>query len=298
MMSQPSPDGPDLADVLTLERLDETTFRRRLRGAGAARRLFGGEAFALAVLAASRSIGDARLVTAAQAHFLLPGSTAQDLTLRARVVRDGGSFSVRHVDVEQSGSTILTMLASGQAPEPGLSHQLPQAEPAPPPESLPTPEELFHDDEQNLRWIRSLLGRNPVECRFVDRPPRAAGVRGVPAEPRQRTWIRARGGVLDDEATRRAAIAYLSDLFLLATSVAPHGRTIQDEDLQFATIDHSVWFHLSPPVGEWLLYDQRGTWAGGARALCQGAFYTRSGELVATVVQQALVRVRRSPDDR
>lgn len=284
------PSAPSMAEVLRIERIDAQTFRRPPRTTQT-RRLFGGEAFALAILAATQAIGDGRVVTSAQAHFLRPGSTSEELLLRTTGVRDGGSFSVRSVGVEQSGKTILTLLLSAQTPEDGLTHQL-TTETVPAPETLPDPEEMFHDDDQNLQWIRSLLRRNPIECRFVDWPPRASAIRGVPAEPRQRVWVRATGPRIEDDNTARAATAYISDLFLLATSVAPHGRTIQDPDLQFATLDHSVWFHSTAVSDDWLLYDQHGIWTGGGRALCKGSFHTRSGELVATVMQQALLRVR------
>lgn len=282
--------NPSMAQTLALDRIDETTFRRIARTTPT-RRMFGGEAFAIAVLAAERAIGPERALTGAQAHFLLPGSTREDITAEVAPVREGRSFSVRHVDLVQAGGTILTLLASGQTPERGLSHQLEPGPEVPAPETLPSPEELLHDDPPNLSWIRSLLSRHPIECRFVDRPLRALATRGASGEARQRTWVRTVGARRDDPASGRAAVAYVSDLFLLATSVAPYGRTIQDADLQFATLDHSVWFHAQADADDWLLYDQRALWNGGGRTLCQGALYTRAGELVATVVQQALIRV-------
>jgi acyl-CoA thioesterase len=44
---------------------------------------------------------------------------------------------------------------------------------------------------------------------------------------------------------------------------------------------------------DWPFYQQEGAWAGGARALCRGSLFDRSGRLVASVMQEGLIRPRR-----
>jgi acyl-CoA thioesterase-2 len=44
---------------------------------------------------------------------------------------------------------------------------------------------------------------------------------------------------------------------------------------------------------EWLLYDQSSPSACGGRALTQGKIFTRTGEMVAAVMQEGLTRYRR-----
>jgi len=43
---------------------------------------------------------------------------------------------------------------------------------------------------------------------------------------------------------------------------------------------------------DWLLYDRHGLWSGYGRALSRGTLTDRDGRLVATVMQEGLVRHR------
>jgi acyl-CoA thioesterase II len=86
------------------------------------------------------------------------------------------------------------------------------------------------------------------------------------------------------------AAPYVSDLFLLAAALPPHGIVIESPDVQVASLDHAVWFHADFRADDWVLDDQEVLWAGGSRALCRGLLYDRHGRLVATVMQEGLVR--------
>jgi acyl-CoA thioesterase-2 len=65
-----------------------------------------------------------------------------------------------------------------------------------------------------------------------------------------------------------------------------------DPRLQMASLDHAVWFHAPFRADDWLCYQQESPWAGNARALCRGWLFDRAGTLVATVMQEGLIRVR------
>ena len=51
-----------------------------------------------------------------------------------------------------------------------------------------------------------------------------------------------------------------------------------------------MWFHRDFRLDDWLLYVFDSPSASGARGLCQGRFYTRDGQLVASVMQEGMVR--------
>jgi len=51
-----------------------------------------------------------------------------------------------------------------------------------------------------------------------------------------------------------------------------------------------MWFHGPFRADEWLLYDQHTPAASGARGLATGRVFTRDGRLVASVVQEGLIR--------
>jgi acyl-CoA thioesterase-2 len=51
-----------------------------------------------------------------------------------------------------------------------------------------------------------------------------------------------------------------------------------------------MWFHRPFRSDEWLLYDQVSPSASGARGLSLGRLYNAAGVLVATAVQEGLIR--------
>ena len=84
-------------------------------------------------------------------------------------------------------------------------------------------------------------------------------------------------------------------LALLGAALVPHGITIASPRLQPASLDHTIWFHRPFRADEWWLYHQFSPFAGGARGLALARVFSQSGELVATVAQEGLIRLR---DDR
>ena len=62
--------------------------------------------------------------------------------------------------------------------------------------------------------------------------------------------------------------------------------------MQVATIDHSMWFHRKVDLNQWLLYSVESTSASSARGFVRGEFYTRDGVLVASTVQEGVMRQR------
>jgi acyl-CoA thioesterase-2 len=97
----------------------------------------------------------------------------------------------------------------------------------------------------------------------------------------------------DDAFWHRAAFTYLSDMTLVGAVLAPHGVSLGTGEVFAASLDHAVWFHRPFRADEWWLYDQVSPAARGGRGLVLGRVFSRSGELVATVAQEAVVRPRR-----
>ena len=53
-----------------------------------------------------------------------------------------------------------------------------------------------------------------------------------------------------------------------------------------------MWFHREFRFDDWLLYAVESPSASGGRGLVRGQFFTRSGKLVASTVQEGVVRRR------
>lgn len=105
-------------------------------------------------------------------------------------------------------------------------------------------------------------------------------------------WLRANGAMGAELVAHQAVLAYASDYGLLSTALLPHGLSIYTANLQVATLDHALWFHRPFRADEWLLYVMDSPAAAGARGFSRGLIYSRAGELVASVAQEGLTRVR------
>ncbi len=63
--------------------------------------------------------------------------------------------------------------------------------------------------------------------------------------------------------------------------------------MMVASLDHAVWFHRPVRMDDWMLYVSDSPTAAGARGFARGTFFTREGDLVASVAQEGLMRVKR-----
>ena len=105
-------------------------------------------------------------------------------------------------------------------------------------------------------------------------------------------WIRSISQLTDDPAVHRAVLAYFSDFTLIDVTLAAHGRTLFEPEFSAASLDHAIWFHRPFRADEWLLYAQDSPNTSGARGLARGLLFDRAGHLVASVMQEGLVRIK------
>lgn len=281
------------AEVLRLEQLGELTFEGWARR-GSPRQIYGGQVVAHALLAAARTVPSGRFVHSLHSQFLERGNPQEPIRYHVTQVRDGGTFSSRQTSATQDGRTIFTQASSFQEERSGISHQLPCTDSLPDPSSLPSTEtRMSSADDQTREWWRAVGPMFPMDIRFLQEPARARSARGERVPPRERFFVRfndrVHDGVNDDVATHAGALAYLSDLFLLSASVLPHGLLVGPH-VTVTSLDHCIWFHRHIRGDEWLLHDIESSWAGGGRALARGHLFAMDGGLVATTMQEGVVR--------
>jgi acyl-CoA thioesterase-2 len=106
-------------------------------------------------------------------------------------------------------------------------------------------------------------------------------------------WVRILEDLPDDSLVQACALTYLSDLTMVSTALAPHTGEVRPEDLMLASIDHAMWFHAPTRADRWLLFAQDTPVARGGHGLARGLFFDGDGTLVASVVQESLMRNRR-----
>ena len=278
-----------LLSILDLEKIEENIFRGHSPNSGWPR-IFGGLVIAQALVAAARTV-EGRPPHSLHAYFILAGDPSVPVLYQVERIRDGKSFATRRCVAIQHGRAIFTLSASFQAEEAGLTHQIDRPE-APEPETLPSQAELMSlFGDQMPEGVRRYFNRDrPIELRPVDLSRYVGG--GKRLAPRQMIWVRAVSQLPDDPAIHRAVLAYVSDMTLLDTALIAHGTTVFSQNIQAASLDHALWFHRTFRADEWLLYVQDSPSSSGSRGLTRGLIYARTGELIASVAQEGLMRVR------
>lgn len=280
-----------LLATLELEPLEDNLFRGA-RGNEGWQRVFGGQVLGQALMAAARTVNAGRSVHSLHGYFLLAGDPSRPIVYDVERIRDGGSFTTRRVKAIQHGRPIFSMSSSFHKSEPGFEHQTPMPD-VPPPEQLPNPKDIIGQLIDALpQSMRSYWSRErPVDTRIVDISRYLTRDRKTPL---QHIWIRANGAMPDDPAVHQAVLAYASDFTLLDTALIAHGKLLFDADVQLASLDHALWYHRPFRADEWLLYVQDSPNAFGARGFCRGSIFARDGTLIASVVQEGLMRERSS----
>ena len=280
----------DLITLLSLEKIEENLYRGQSQDLGWGT-VFGGQVIGQALSAAARTVPDDRQVHSLHAYFLRPGDVRRPIILDVDRIRDGTSFTTRRVVAIQAGRPILNLSASFQLDEPGLAHQDPMPE-APPPESLPT-------DQERAAALADRLPRLVVERATAERAfelrsadPVDDPFRPGPRPARRMVWMRTVGPLPDDPALHRYLLAYASDFGFVTTALLPHGVTWLSPGMQIASLDHVMYFHRPLRCDDWLLHVMDSPAAHGARGLVRGSVFTRDGALVASTVQEGLLRQR------
>ena len=279
----------ELLGLLNVEELDNCLFRG-FSPSGRTFPVFGGQVVAQSLDAATRTVDPERVIHSLHAYFLRPGDAGRPIIFHVDPIRNGKSFSTRRVVAKQGGAAIFNASMSFQISEPGLDHQLEKPD-VPPPDGLESDQEFwtrmretFPDKVPGRRNFFDAIDLRPVERINVFEP------KAMP--PRRAVWMRTNGRLPDDPNIHRRVLAYISDLYFMATALLPHGVTWWSRKIQGASLDHGLWFHEDCRADQWLLYDMDSPRSVGCRGLNRGLFYSQDGRLIASTVQEGLIRLR------
>lgn len=245
-------------------------------------RLFGGQVLAQTLVAAARTVTPERVPNSLNAYFLRPGAPDTALDFEVQPMRDGRTFSNRRILARQGERVIFEMTASFQEPEPGLDHSAVEPADVAPPEASP---ELAEVLGRRFGSGGALISEwDALEVRLASRPEPTRNGGSM------RAWVRTREEMPDDPLLNLAVLAYLSDMTLLSVTTIPHEVEFLSPKLQFASIDHAMWFHRPARVDRWLLYDMISPSASNARGFAMGRLF-EGGVAVASCAQEGLIRV-------
>jgi len=277
----------ELLQLLELEKIEENIFRGQSQDLGFGN-VFGGQVVGQALSAASQTVSADFYAHSLHGYFMMPGDAAKPIAYTVDCIRDGKSFVTRRVVAVQNGRAIFSMASSFHRQEEGYEHQdtMPDIDG---PEGLESEVEmarrLAHKIPEEI--VEKLLCKKPIEIRVVN-PMDTFNAKAMP--PEKFVWFKAIDKIPDNSAAHRYMLAYASDFHLVGTALYPHAKTFWSPDMKVASLDHSIWFHGDLKMDEWHLYVMKSPRAAKGRGLNMGSVFTREGRLVASVVQEGLIR--------
>jgi acyl-CoA thioesterase II len=274
-----------LVRLLDLERIEENIFRG-VSPRSSSVRVFGGQVAGQALVAVGRTVPDDRRVHSLHAYFIRPGDPAVPIVYEVDRIRDGRSFTTRRAVAVQHGKAIFALSASFQQAEPGVEHAEPMPD-VPGPDDLPSRLDSMREVADKLGPMATMP--RPIDVRYVTSPPWER--RGEGSQTHNQVWMRADGTLPDDELLHVCVLTYASDMTLLDSILVRHGVYWGFDKVLGASLDHALWFHRPFRADEWFLYDSVSPSAAGARGLATGRLFAQDGTLIATVVQEGLLRI-------
>ncbi|MGY2843653.1 acyl-CoA thioesterase-2 [Bradyrhizobium sp. USDA 4509] len=277
----------DLLTILDLELLEVNLFRGT-RPKVTWRRVFGGHVIGQAMVAACRTV-EGRLPHSLHCYFLLPGDPHVQIIYQVERLRDGKSYSTRRVTAIQHGNAIFSTMVSFHAEEAGAFGHQDKMPDVPSPRTLcaekTAKQPIFPERPEFIRRNYA-LELHPVEIgRYMGQKIE---------DGRFHIWFRIATRLPDEPSLHICALAYASDYPLLDAAMVRYGRTLFENRMVTASLDHAMWFHRSFRADEWLLYAQDSPSAHGGRAVTRGLIFKPDGTLVASVAQEGSVREPRS----
>lgn len=303
--------------ILNLEELEPLLFRGRSPPHPRWGRIYGGQTVSQSLIAAARTVQPPFVVHSLHAYFLRAGDDNEPVLYSVECLRDGRNFVARRVSGRQHGLLIFVVALSFHAPEPshGLEHQ-----DAPP--AMPRPDQLPSMVQTMWAWAADARLSEPIRAGilrsatlpfafdvrrgFLSAESQSASVvdyldQRLSPQPHatQNMFMKVSDRLPDHLILHQCALAYLSDWSALETVLLPHGihsyQNTPQCSIQMASLDHTLFFPRPFRADEWLLYALKSSWAGGARGLARGKFFDHDDNLIVSVTQEGLVRLRAEP---
>ena len=250
-------------------------------------RTFGGQLMSQSFVASSRSLIRQDLPPSAlSVHFINGGDTDKDIEYRVTRLRDERRFANRRVDAMQDGTLLCSAMISYMAGGRGLEHGIDPPQVAEP-HTQPSISELLRGYEETVPHFVNAL--QPIEWRYTNDPSWVMRTKGDRL-PHNRVWVKALGEVPDDPVLHTATMVYSSDTTVLDSVITTHGLSWGFDRIFAASANHSIWFHRPVNFNDWVLYSTSSPVAADSRGLGAGHFFDRSGQPLATVVQEGVLK--------
>ncbi|MFK7915646.1 MAG: acyl-CoA thioesterase [Pseudomonadales bacterium] len=274
----------EIVDLLDVEQIEQNLYRGQNHNT---EHVFGGQVLAQAIAAAYRTVAAPHHLHSLHGYFLRGGDWKTPILYEVDRIRDGSSFTTRRVVAIQHGRAIFELASSWHKREDGPVHR--EAMPdVPPPGGLRSDHAVYQElAKERPDVLRYAFRFEAIDSRHVERLFMNTESQHPPFK---HTWVRAADPLPDNPELHLAMLAYISDMDFMSTSLLPHPRSPDREDIMGTSLDHAMWFHRPFRADEWLLFAKSSPSAANARGFVRGRFYNMQGELVATAAQECLIR--------
>lgn len=289
----------DVGAALLLDRCGENEWQSVTPDTNLGGEVFGGQYLGLAVKAAMLS-APGRTPHALTSFFLRGAQAARPVVYRAEPTRDGRAFAHRRITALQDGVEVYRAEVSFHEWEDGQPGHEAAMPAVPPLEALSPLHRIVHAraDVLDPVTVNRVLNRRTFDTYFID-PMEGLGKSG--AKPQTIAWLQPNPPPpADDAVACFTTLAYISDACANFAARTMHSPNVFDGEMLSASLNHSMWFHVRPRTIEQVLYVVESPFAGGALGYNRGTLFDAAGHVLASVVQEALIRrnVRAGPSDR
>lgn len=234
--------------------------------------IFGGQLLAQAIVAAQAG-HDGKRVKTVHTVFARGGRPDAPVEIAVDRMHAGRAFASSTVTISQGDRLCTRSLVLLTADEPDFIRH---GDPAP---AAPGPDEGNAPDGEGAWQIRVAGGVDVNDPELVG-----------PAD--LDVWTRFVGAP-DDPIVDQALLAFATDGFLIATAMRPHrgvGQAQAHVTVSTGVISHTLTFHEPAAAGEWLLLAHHSPYAGRGRSYGTADVFRGDGTLVASFVQDAMIR--------
>jgi acyl-CoA thioesterase-2 len=259
-------------DSLTLEEAGPDRWRASNVDAGHGV-VFGGQLMAQAVVAGLQGL-DGMTVKTVHTVFARAGRPDVGVEIAVDRIHAGRTFASSTVTISQGDRLCTRSTVLAHADEPDIIRH---ADAAP---RTSGPDDVAPAEGGSGAWEIRILGGVDIS------DPDAVG----PAE--LDVWTRFVGAPADP-AISQALLAFASDGFLIGTAMRPHagvGQAQAHKTLSTGVIGHTLTFHEPFDAAGWLLLSHRSPYAGRGRSYGEAEVFRADGQLVASFVQDAMIR--------
>ena len=239
--------------------------------------VYGGQLLAQMILASDQVASD-KEVASIHTLFARSARVADPLEIDVDVIHDGRTMGSHSIIVHQGDRVCAQGLVLRRADGPDLIRH----EPAMP--------DVDGPDDSSTSTHGGLVAPGS-ELRVVggvdtSDPDAPVG----PAE--LLAWVRLPSGA-DSPALAQALLAYGTDGFLIGTAMRPHagiGQNMAHRNIGTGVVSHTLTFHEPVEAGTWLLMAHESPYAGRGMSYGRAHVFTQDGRLVASFVQENMIR--------